>query len=278
MPYSMYDYFSPLFKILGSIFIASAPARALGDSARTGNFVAQFASPISLPGMRNQNIDYALNPATKSFLVHVPRGYSQAYAYGLVVYMYPGDQVDSLPAGWIDILDQRRLLFIAPNGAGDYQDVSRRLGLAVIAAREMQAQYHIDPNRIYAAGWSGGARMAGRLAFFQPDIFHGTIQSCGADFYRPVELVLTTSQAQFGGGVYGEFKATEPEILRAQRVRFTFITGRGDFRHGNIVDIVKNGYQQDGFQTRLFDVKGMGHQEADASILEKALDFIETSP
>ena len=46
---------------------------------------------------------------------------------------------------------------------------------------------------LYAAGFSGGARMSSLLGFYQSDVFHGTIQNCGTDFYRAVPMVAATS-------------------------------------------------------------------------------------
>jgi poly(3-hydroxybutyrate) depolymerase len=52
--------------------------------------------------------------------------------------------------------DKRKFIYIAAQGDGNDQYSNRRMGLAV-SALEMN---RIDPNRLYAAGFSGGARMA----------------------------------------------------------------------------------------------------------------------
>jgi poly(3-hydroxybutyrate) depolymerase len=189
--------------------------------------------------------------------------------------MHPGDDVESVPMGWGRILDRRHLLFIAPLHAGNNYDTSRRLGLAVLAAEEMVRHYRIDPRRIYASGWSGGARIAGMLGFYQPDLFHGTIQSCGADFYAHVEDVFGKSGVDTHGNSYGIFDATQSETNEAKTVSFVLITGSNDFRRGNILDIYKGGLAKFGFRARLFDVPSMGHSTADAMTFDAALNFIE---
>jgi hypothetical protein len=173
------------------------------------------------------------------------------------------------------VLDQRKFLYIAAQGAGNDQYGSRRLGLAVLGALEMMKHYRIDPNRVYSAGFSGGARMAGMLGFFQADLFHGTIQNCGADFYKPVPVQAATSSTDTAGKPYGLFDATADEIVGARGVRFALITGSRDFRHGNILDIFNGGFAAEGFKAKLFDVPGMPHDTADAQTLSAALDFIE---
>jgi len=69
------------------------------------------------------------------------------------------------------------------------------------------------------------ARMAGLLGFFQSDVFRGTIQNCGADFYHHVPQVYATSQLDTAGQPYGFFPATADEVQRAKQVRFALITG-----------------------------------------------------
>jgi hypothetical protein len=122
--------------------------------------------------------------------------------------------------------------------------------------------------------------MAGLLGFFQPDIFRGTIQNCGADFYKPVPKVAATSPLDTAGKPYGLllFNATAEEIAGAKRVRFVLITATNDFRRGNILDIFNGGFSREGFRAKLLDVPGMGHTTCSSEALAAALDFIEGSP
>ncbi len=116
--------------------------------------------------------------------------------------------------------------------------------------------------------------MSGLLGFYQPDIFRGTIQNCGADFYARVATVYATSWVSTTGQPYGRFNATADEIARARRVRFVLITGANDFRRGNILDIYKGGFARQHFAAKLIDVPGMDHAICDAATLSAALDFL----
>jgi len=242
----------------------------------SNEFITTFDAGAISPPHQDAHITYNLNPTAERFYIHIPAAASSSTRFGLLVYIPPTEQIIALPEDWADVLDQRNLLFIAPLNAGNNQISSRRLGLAVLAALEMMRYYQIDPQRVYVSGLSGGARMAGLLGFYQPDVFHGTIQNCGADFYQPVPKVLAQSEVDTNGGPYGIFDATPDEINQAQRVRFALITGSGDFRHGNILDIYNGGFANSGLRAKLFDVKGMGHRTADATTLSAALDFVET--
>lgn len=208
-------------------------------------------------------------------MVHVPASYSGKDSYGLIVFIDASDEMNSLPAGWETELDIRKYIFVAAQNSGNDQARGRRLGLAVLGALEVAKQYRVDPNRVFVAGFSGGARMAGMLGFYQSDLFRGTIQNCGADFYRSVPIVQATSQVDTAGKPYGVLEASREDVVAAKQVRFALVTGSGDFRRGNILDIFHGGFERDGFQAKLFDVPGMGHDICDGETFIRVLDFLE---
>ena len=257
----------------------TTPQRAGRKPApQTGDFVVTFSGPFPAGATRDRQIDYDLVPNRERFFVHVPPDYTGAEAFGLVVFTDADEKTLAVPRGWKEVLDRKKLLFISAQASGNEQDENRRLGLAVLAATEMRNLYSVNPTRVYAAGFSGGARISNLLGFFQSDIFSGTIQSCGADFYEPVPQRQATSTLDTAGFPYGlaAAPATSDEIQRAKRkVRFALITGSQDFRRGNILDIYNGGYAPQGFQARLYDVAGMGHDTADGRTFAQALAFLE---
>jgi predicted esterase len=249
-------------------------AEARVAKGETGNFIATFGGEQLVPGRLDPHVNYNINPDTARFFIHVPADYNSGSSYGLIVWTDAAETVNQAPAGWARVLDSRQFLFIAAENAGNNHYNRRRLGLAVMAALEMTQYYRIDGSRIYAAGYSGGARISGMLGFYQPDVFSGTIQNCGADFYKQVPTVNATNWISTNGQHYGVLKATPGEIARARQVRFVLITGSNDFRHGNMLDIYNGGFERAGFHAKLFDVPGMGHDVAGPSILSEALDFL----
>ena len=249
-------------------------AEARAAQGQTGNFIATFGGDQLVPERLDPHVNYDINPDTARFFIHVPTDYNSSSSYGLIVWTAAAETVNGVPADWASVLDSRQFLFIAAENAGNNQYNSRRMGLAAMAALEMTEHYRIDGSRIYAAGYSGGARISGMLGFYQPDVFSGTIQNCGADFYRQVPTVNATNWTSTNGSHYGVLKATPGEITRARRVRFVLIPGPNDFRHGNMLDIFNGGFARAGFHAKLFDVPGMGHDVAGPSILSEALDFL----
>ena len=271
--------FALLVFICVSVLRVHAPAKAdlAWWSGRVGDFTAAFGGGATLPSHPEPHIDDALHAASEAFNIHVPPGYAADGTWGLVVYIDPYDDPFGPPAGWAAVLDRHKLLFVEPLRAGNGQDLSRRLGLGVVAAEAMSRRYRVDSRRLFAAGFSGGARMAGRLGFYRPDLFHGTVQSCGADFDKPVPRVFATQAIADQYGSYGDLDATAAEARQARRVRFALITGPGDLRHGNILDLYNGGFAAEGYTAKLFDVAGMAHSPASAATLDAALDFVDRS-
>jgi hypothetical protein len=241
---------------------------------RTGDFITTFATYPLVPERRDAHIRYDLDPAKERFFIHIPADYAGDEPYGLIVFTDADETVTQVPSGWAGILDSRHFLFVAAENSGNEQDTNRRLGLAVLGALEMMKRYRVDSARVYAAGFSGGARMSGLLGFYQPEIFRGTIQNCGADFYKRVRTVYASSWLSTTGQPYGVFDGDAQEIARARQVRFVLITGSNDFRRGNILDIYHGGFSREQFQAKLFDVPGMGHDTCDGATLAAALDFL----
>jgi hypothetical protein len=234
-----------------------------------------FPSPVQ-SSHRNARVNYDLNPQSERFYVWTPPDFSRSQTYGLIVYIAPVDAT-GIPQGWADVLAKRKFLFVAAQNSGNSTPPPRRSGLAVMAALEMMRDYKIDSRRVYVAGLSGGARTAASVAFWQPDIFSGTIQDCGSNFYRPVAVRYTTNGTDTNGNTYNVADGTSAEDASAARraVKFCLITGSGDFRHGNVLDIYNGGFIADGFRAKLIDVPGMGHQDCSGQVLEQALDYLK---
>jgi predicted esterase len=152
-----------------------------------------------------------LDPSAEQFLVYVPTD-KPAGGYGLFVFVPPWKQL-RIPDGWADALDKNGLILVtAANSGNDADDFARRIPLALIAEQNIVKRYTIDPDRIFVGGFSGGARVALKLALGYPDVFKGALLDAGADPIDTDSLPLP------------------PEDLFAQfeRSRLVFIAGDSD--------------------------------------------------
>ncbi|HEY9791982.1 MAG TPA: hypothetical protein V6D22_16365 [Candidatus Obscuribacterales bacterium] len=262
--------------VVASVVIAISLTACGAIAADPNGSMMSLRSDFGIPLKRSQDIDYGINVANEHYYFYKPANYTGREPFGLMVYVPPIDDMQGLPGGWDAVLAQRKLLCLIPQRAGNDTMQNRRMGLAILGALAVMHSYNVNPRRVYAAGLSGGARTACDMGFYQSDLFRGTIQDCGADYYRPVTARYATSQTDTAGYPYGKIDVDPNDVAAAKsKVRFTLITGSGDFRHGNLLDIYSDGFQRDGFQARLFDVNGMGHQDCSPQTLTQALDFIE---
>lgn len=126
--------------------------------------------------LREQPIDLA----QESFALYVPAR-EPPEGYGLVVFVPPWDAA-RLPDGWGTVLDGKGLIFVSAARSGNDQSaVGRREPLAVMAEQNVARRFRIDPERIYIAGFSGGSRVALRLALAYPDLFRGAVLNASSD-------------------------------------------------------------------------------------------------
>jgi pimeloyl-ACP methyl ester carboxylesterase len=125
---------------------------------------------------------YPLDLAKERFLVYVPSTAPPSpRGYALLVFVPPW-QAATLPQGWATQLDHYGVIFVTPAGAGNAAAVlSRRVPLALIAEANIVREFPVDPDRIYVGGFSGGSRVALRLALGYPDVFRGALLNAGAD-------------------------------------------------------------------------------------------------
>ncbi len=149
--------------------------------------------------------------------------------------------------------------------------------LGVMAAMGMLKKYrNLDPKRVFVSGFSGGARTASNIAFFQADLVRGALLNCGSNF--PARITWHSAGTEGGkDDNYGYCSASTQECQWAKSyVRFALVTGGDDFRRPYLQDIYNDGFRRGGFQARLFDVPDLGHNLCDGRTLQQALEFLST--
>lgn len=127
--------------------------------------------------LQPQSIDLA----AEKFVVYVPPAPPPSSGYALIVFIPPW-QTATLPDGWASVLDQYHAIFVSAARSGNEEGVlNRRVPLALLAEQNIARRYPVDPQHIYIAGFSGGARVAMRVALGYPDIFRGALLDAGGD-------------------------------------------------------------------------------------------------
>ena len=135
--------------------------------------------------LRSQAIDLT----AEKFIVRVPRN-CPAAGYGVFVFVPPWQDA-RLPAGWGPVLDDAGVIFVAAAKSGNDENIfGRRIPLALLGAHNVIQRYSVDADRVYVGGFSGGARVAMRVALGYPDLFRGAVLNAGSDPVGTSQAVL----------------------------------------------------------------------------------------
>lgn len=206
--------------------------------------------------MREQSIDLA----QERFVLYVPTGAPPPAGYGLLVFVPPWPQA-ALPEGWARELDRRGLIYVSMANAGNAADViDRRVPLALLAWANVGRRYPLDPARVYVGGFSGGSRVALRIALGYPDVFRGALLEAGSD--PPGGAALSLPPAT----LFQRFQ---------QDTRLVFLTGGQDTAHLQM-DTASRQALRHWCVTDMASVTPpwLGHEIAGAAALGQALDAL----
>jgi pimeloyl-ACP methyl ester carboxylesterase len=147
----------------------------------------RMLSPLTaaqIPGLLAQSgkrlNDQPVNLVEEKFAVYVP-AQKPAGGYALLVFVPPWNDA-RLPDGWGPVLDQYGVIFVSAARSGNDANVlGRREPLALLAEQNVARRYAVNQARVLIAGFSGGSRVAMRLALAYPDVLRGAILNAGSD-------------------------------------------------------------------------------------------------
>jgi pimeloyl-ACP methyl ester carboxylesterase len=202
----------------------------------------------------------ALDLANERFSLYVPRKTSPQ-GYSLLVFVSPYEDA-RIPFDWISALDRHDMIFVSAARSGNSTNVfDRREPLALLGAVNVMSRYAIDPRRIYVAGFSGGSRVAERLAIGYPELFHGGLLLAGSD--PPGEARLPLPPAD----IFARFQESG---------RLVYASGSQDTYH-----LAEDGVSRRSMSTWcVFDVAGgpiagLSHELPDGGTIDRLLDELD---
>jgi predicted esterase len=178
---------------------------------------------------------------------------SESKASGVLIFVSPTDSGEP-PAGWLALLQQKQLSWIAADGFGNQKLSAQRI-LAAIMARELIRQTTtVDAKRTYLAGMSGGGRIASLTATRFPQYFAGALYIVGANYWMPKDARLKQ---------------------RAVANRYVFITGERDFNRSDMKSVFSR-YQSGGLTSSLLlDLPAFAHEYPNPEQLGQAIEFLD---
>ena len=203
--------------------------------------------------------DQSIDLAAERFVLYVP-AHAPTDGYGLLAFVSPWDEAQ-LPPGWALVLDRYGVIFVSAARSGNSADVlGRREPLALLAAYNVMQRYPVDPQRVYAGGFSGGSRIALRLALAYPDLFRGALLNAGSD---PLDAGPPTPPAR---ALLERFE---------ESTRIVFVTGEHDALHLSM-DRASLASMREWcvFDTSAEITPGAGHELASPAALSRALSAL----
>jgi predicted esterase len=267
------------------LFVTAASAQAQPTSRPTSRPAKPGASHVTftesgpLSSAEQQHKRYSLkveethrfNIADESFEMLVPEGRADE-PYGLLVWVSPGGNGSPVKS-FMPLLQQFHLIWIGANNSGNDRGLGPRVGLALDAVFNLKKQYNIDGKRIYAAGMSGGAKIASLLGVAYPDVFSGAMPICGVIYYR--NIPLPSDPHKIWPASYARPPIKLLDIAR-QTNRFALITGEHDMNREPTHEFYDKGFLKDRFQhVEYIEVPGMGHNIPEQQWIEKALTSLD---
>ena len=204
-----------------------------------------------------------------TWVVSAPTAAAEGEPHGLFVFISPRDR-GSIPGNWQETLEEHRLIWVAPNAAGNQVSTPWRMAVALESIDLAAGRYTLDPDRIYISGHSGGARVASTVALFHPDRFTGGVYFAGVNWYEPTP----PREGRFIRPSIG--RPPEPVLALARdRSRHAIVQGTDD----NVATYVLSLWEvikQSDFQTfEYLSIEVQGHGLPDAEWLDRGLAVLD---
>lgn len=241
-----FDVYSPLSRSAEMLRRLATPF----DALRVMQAAGQTGKPL-----REQGIELA----DEHFAAFVPP-HSPPQGYALLVFVSPWDE-GAVPIDWTIPLDRHGMILVTAAKSGNSASVlGRREPLALLAAQNIMSRYPVDAGRVYVGGFSGGSRVAERLAVGYPDVFHGALLIAGSDPIGDAHLPLPTAPLL---------------ALLQESTRLVFATGEHDEYHQ-----AQDAHSRSSlaewcvFDSASETIPFMSHELPDASRLDRLLDAL----
>ena len=272
----------PTLAELGFPKVEATPRRAgaysttLGERSRLSAREALFArTGLDLAAAEKSDPEHGRYDLSRySFAIYAPAECATgASPCGVLVWASPTEFGGMRLERWRDLLAKHRLIWVGANGCGNGGPRWIRYGLALDAIESLKRLYPIDASRVYAAGYSGGGRIASVLAVTYPEVFAGGFYLFGCDYFR--KLPVPYKPGAVWPAVYPKPRRATLERAR-DASRFVFLTGELDFNRVQTRD-TERAYREDGFsKTTYLEIPAIGHYgPIPPDVLARALALLD---
>ena len=215
----------------------------------------------------NPDTDRVLSDAT--IRVREPRNYDPRRPAGLLVWASPTPSGE-IPSALAAAADDQYCVCVGVDDAGNEQSNQNKFQLIFDAMHNAKRQYHIDDQRVYITGLSGGGKVSSILTICFPDVFTGAIPIAGLATHATLPLAFDKHRFPYFAMPRGRM------LMDAQLRPIASMTGPRDF---NYVEMKARSARlsNEGFKlVRFFEYEDMGHEMPTPQRFADALRFIDT--
>jgi hypothetical protein len=205
---------------------------------------------------------------TATIRVRLPAKYDARDACGLLVYVSPAPDTDTIPGFMFQAADELGLIVVAVRRIGNRMPASDRWQLVFDSVATASERYLVDPRRVYVTGVSGGAHITCQTCICFPDVFAGGVPIVAMSAYEHVP----TGTGQYYQGNFGRPKRELLEL--AKKRRLAAITGKGDGNHNSVITLTKF-FEKEGLDVRVSDYADMGHEAPTAERFAESLKWVD---
>ena len=198
---------------------------------------------------------------TGQMLTFVPPDYDGTVAYGVLIYISPGNGGVNLRPGWDKLFAEKKLIYCSPFGAGNEQADMRRIALALDSVATISANYKTDPNRLFVSGTSGGGAMATTI---------------GVNYAEFKAIDCSRGSFPTSAQCFPYLDAGDIREVARQKKKFAWVSGPKDANYASI-QLGVAAWNKAGVQSKLFEHPEQGHAAATADLMDQALTWLESS-
>ncbi len=164
-----------LFFVLTALFLMScSPGNRQKETSKSNKTYARFPSGKVLPKV------VIRSDTTLSYALYLPAGYD-VKKENKIIFIFDAHARGILPLEkYKTLADQYNLILAASNNSKNGQSGRVRNHIISAFMGDVEERIHIDENKIYTAGFSGGARIATLVALYNGNV--AGVVGCAAGF------------------------------------------------------------------------------------------------
>jgi predicted esterase len=173
-------------------------------------FVSSYQSLDPEPTSLTPNYD----STEQSYELYVPPNYDRRRLYPMMIFVSPGGRSDAW-AIWRGVCERHGVILAGPHDAGNNVPMVKRCRVVLDVLDDVRRRFHIDPDRTYISGTSGGGAAAARIVFALPELFGGLAGICGAWNLRPEPMLRRRVRERLSVAIItGDRDFNGPELQR----------------------------------------------------------------